>query len=415
MSIVKDPSLAEQGRLNMEWAENQMPGLMKIKERFEKEKPLEGQRIGMALHITKETGILCRTLKAGGASVAICSCNPLSTQDDVAAALAEEGIETFGKKGETNEEYYDYVNKVLDTKPTITIDDGMDLVTVVHTKRPDLLENIIGGAEETTTGIIRLKAMHAEGALKMPIININDQDTKHLLDNFYGTGQSTLDGVIRATNVLISGKTFVVAGYGDCGKGLASRARGLGANVIVTEVSPFRALQAYFDGFRVMPMGEAAKIGDIFVTVTGDKHVITVDHMKSMKDGAIIANSGHFHNEFDLEGLRKAATETRRIRPSMDQFTLDGKDIYALGEGRLINLAAAEGHPSAVMNFSFCNQSLAMEYIAKNFKGKAPGVYSLPKELDDKVAKLYLDAIGVEFDTLTEEQKAYLTEWREGT
>jgi len=415
MSIVKDPKLAEQGKNNLELAESQMPGLMKIRERFAKEKPLKGQRIGMALHITKETGVLVRTLIAGGASVAIASCNPLSTQDDVAAALAAEGVAVFGKKGENNEEYYQYINAVLDTKPTITIDDGMDLVIIMHTKRQDLLKNIIGGAEETTTGIIRLRAMHEQGKLKMPIININDQDTKHLLDNYYGTGQSTVDGVIRATNVLLSGKNFVVCGYGDCGKGLASRARGMGANVIVTEVTPFRALQAHFDGFRVMPIAEASKIGDVFVTVTGDKHVITVDNMRTMKDGAIVANSGHFHNEFDLDGLKKAATAAKRVRPFMDQYTLGNKKIYALGEGRLINLAAAEGHPSAVMNFSFCNQSLAMEYITKNFRGKAPGIYSLPKELDDEVARIYLDAVGVKFDTLTEEQKKYLASWEEGT
>jgi adenosylhomocysteinase len=415
MSIVKDKSLAEQGRNNLELAETQMPGLMKIKERFAKEKPLKGQRIGMALHITKETGVLARTLIAGGASIAICSCNPLSTQDDVAAALAAEGVEVFGKKGESKEEYYDYISHVLDTKPTITIDDGMDLVTTIHTKRKDLLKTVIGGAEETTTGIIRLKAMHASGDLKMPVININDQDTKHLLDNYYGTGQSTLDGVIRASNVLVAGTTFVVCGYGDCGKGLAMRALGHGANVIVTEVSPFRALQAHFDGFRVMPIAEAAKLGDIFVTITGDKHVITVDHMKTMKDGVILANSGHFNNEFDLDGLKKAASSSKRIRPFMDQYVLDGKRVYALGEGRLINLAAAEGHPSAVMNFSFCNQALAMEFIAKNFKNKPPGVYSLPKELDDEVARVYLNAIGVKFDSLTAEQKKYLSSWQEGT
>ncbi len=415
MSIIKDKSLAEQGRKNLEWAEAQMPGLMKIKERFKRELPLKGIRIGMALHITKETGILIRTLKAGGASVSIASCNPLSTQDDVAAALSEEDVEVFGKKGETREEYYDYIGRVLDTKPMITIDDGMDLVTKIHTERPELLKNIIGGAEETTTGIIRLKAMHKQGDLKMPIININDQDTKHLLDNYYGTGQSALDGVIRATNVLISGKVLVVCGYGDCGKGVAMRGRGFGANIIVTEVSPFRALQAHFDGFRVMPIGEAAKVGDIFITVTGNKHVIDINHMKLMKDGAIIANAGHFHNEFDLEGLKKAASSEKKIRPFMDQFVLGGKRIYALAEGRLVNLAAAEGHPSAVMNFSFCNQALAMEYIVKHLKGKGPGVYSLPKELDDEVAKIYLDSIGLKFDKLTKEQEKYLSGWQEGT
>ncbi|MBN3036987.1 MAG: adenosylhomocysteinase [Candidatus Diapherotrites archaeon] len=414
MNKVKDMTLAEQGRKQIEWAEMQMSGLMKIKERFEKEKPLQDQRIGMALHVTKETGALVRTLRAGGAEVAIASCNPLSTQDDVAAALADEGVQVFAKKGETNEEYYEYINHVLDTKPTITIDDGMDLVTIIHTKRPDLLENIIGGAEETTTGIIRLKAMHADKALKYPIIAVNDCRTKHLVDNYYGTGQSTLDGILRATNVLIAGKTFVVCGYGDCGKGVAMRAKGLGANVIVTEVSAFRALQAHLDGHRVMPIVEAAKIGDVFLTVTGDKHAIDIQHLRAMKDGAIIANSGHFNAEINLEALGKEASSSRDIRQFMKEYVLNGKRLFVLGEGRLVNLAAAEGHPSTVMNFSFCDQSLAAEYIAKHPDMK-PGVYHLPEELDDEVARLQLDAWGVKFDELTPEQEKYLKSWDEGT
>jgi len=414
MSIVKDENLAPQGAKQIEWAEMHMPGLLKIREEFEKEKPLNGLKIGLALHITKETAVLIRTLGAGGAKVAIASCNPLSTQDDVAAALAAEGYEVYGKKGETNEEYYEYLNKVLDFKPDITIDDGMDLVAIIHQERPEMIDSIIGGAEETTTGIIRLKAMDADGALKYPIVAVNDCATKHLVDNFYGTGQSTLDGIIRATNVLIAGKTFVVCGYGDCGKGVAMRARGLGADVIVTEVEPFRALQAHFDGFRVMPMNDASKVGDIFLTVTGDKHVISIEHMRSMKDGAIVANSGHFNTEIDLESLKKEATSNRQIREFMEEFTLNGKRIYVLGEGRLINLAAAEGHPSAVMNFSFCNQAMAAKFLAENRDLKA-GIYQLPAELDQRIAKLYLDSVGVKFDTLTEEQKKYLTSWQEGT
>jgi len=415
MSEVADINLKDQGLKQIEWAEMQMNGLMKMRERFEREKPLAGQRIGMALHVTKETAVLVKTLVAGGAQVAIASCNPLSTQDDAAAALASQGVEVFAKKGETKEEYYAYINKVLDTKPTITIDDGCDLISEIHIKRKDLLENIVGGAEETTTGIIRLRAMEKDDALKCPVIAVNDCQTKHLVDNYYGTGQSTLDGIIRATNVLIAGKTFVVCGYGDCGKGAAMRAKGLGANVIITEVSPFRALQAYFDGFRVMPIAEAAKIGDIFLTLTGNKHVVDIQHMREMKDGVIIANSGHFNTEINLAELEKEASAKRKIRTFMEEYTLNGKKLFVLGEGRLINLSAAEGHPSLVMNFSFCDQCLAVEYIVKHAGKLENKVYQLPKELDDEVAALQLQALGVKYDSMTPEQKKYSESWTEGT
>lgn len=412
---VKDIALAEQGHKNIEWAEQQMGALMKVRERFAKEKPLTGQRIGLALHITKETAALVRTLIAGGADVAITSCNPLSTQDDVAAALADEGVATYGIKGETVEEYYRFINAVLDFDPTITIDDGCDLVTAVHTKRPELIPNIICGCEETTTGIIRLKSMEKDGALKYPIIAVNDCDTKHLMDNYYGTGQSTLDGVLRASNILISGKTVVVVGYGNCGKGVSLRARGLGANVIVTEVNPFRGLQAAMDGFRVMKMNEAAKLGDLFVTVTGDLHVISVDHMKLMKPGAVVANSGHFDNEIDVKGLEKTASEKRNIRYLFDEYIVDGKPLYLCGEGRLVNLACAEGHPSTVMALSFCDQALGVEYGIKNRGTLKAGVHNLPEEIDQHVAELQLEAMGLSIDELTPEQIAYLNSWQEGT
>jgi adenosylhomocysteinase len=411
---VKDISLAEQGRLNIEWAELQMGALMKVRERFGREKPLNSIRIGMALHITKETAALVRTLRAGGAEVAITGCNPLSTQDDVAAALAKEGVNVYGWKGESNEDYYRCLNKVLDFKPQITIDDGCDLVTQIHTSRQDLIPNLICGAEETTTGIIRLRAMHKDGALKYPIIAVNDSNTKHLMDNYLGTGQSTLDGVIRASNILITGKTIVVIGYGNCGKGAALRALGLGANVIVCEVDHFKALQAAMEGKRVMPMDEAAPLGDIFLTLTGDKHVITVEHMKKMKSGAILANSGHFDVEIDVKGLEQAAVKKERIRPLFDRYTLsDGKQIFLCGEGRLVNLACAEGHPSTVMSMSFCNQALACEYGVKN---KLPvGIHVLPEEIDNLIAQMQLEAMNVKIDVLTEEQKKYLASWKEGT
>ena len=411
---VKDISLAEQGKKQIEWAEAQMGGLLKVRERFSKEKPLQGIRVGMALHVTKETAALVRTLRAGGAEVSITGCNPLSTQDDVAAALAEEGVEVYAWRGETNEEYYKNLNKILDFKPQITIDDGCDLVTEIHTKRTELLKDVFAGAEETTTGIIRLHAMVKDNALKYPMIAVNDSNTKHLVDNYYGTGQSSIDGILRATNILIAGKNFVVSGYGPCGKGVAMRAKGMGANVIVVEVDPFRALQAHFDGYRVMPAADAAKIGDIFLTVTGNKSVISIEHMKSMKDGAIVANSGHFDAEIDMRNLEKESKK-RNIRPNMDEYILNGKRIYILGEGRLVNLAAAEGHPSLVMSFSFCDQALAVEYAVKN-RGKLEAkVYTLPKEVDEEVAQIHLDALGIKHDKLTDEQKKYLGSWREGT
>ncbi len=413
---VKDLSLAGQGLLNIEYAESQMGALLRVKERFQKEKPLKGIRIGMALHLTKETAILVKTLIAGGADVSIASCNPLSTQDDVAAALAKSGVKVFGYKGETKEDYYKFINRVIETKPQITIDDGCDLVSEIHNKHPELIKGIIGGAEETTTGIIRLRAMEKDGALKYPVIAVNDSNTKHLMDNFKGTGQSTIDGILRATNVLIAGKNFVVCGYGECGKGVAKRAQGMDANVIVVEVDPFRALQAAMDGFRVMPIKDAAKIGEIFITVTGNKNVIDVEHMKLMKDGAILANSGHFDAEININGLKKAAKNSRKIRQFMDEFTLDnGRKIFVLGDGRLINLAAAEGHPSAIMSMSFCNQAFACEYLLKN-KGKLKaGVHVLPPEKDDEVARLQLEAMGIKIDDLTPEQKKYGESWQEGT
>jgi len=411
---VKDISLAEQGSMNIELAERRMGALLKIRERFAKEKPFAGLTVGMALHITKETAVLVRTLAAGGAKVAIASCNPLSTQDDVAAALAKDGFAVYGYKGESSEDYYRYIDAVISANPNITIDDGCDLVTRLHTKYPEKMKNIIGGCEETTTGVIRLRAMERDGVLRYPMIAVNDNKTKHLLDNYYGTGQSTIDGLLRATNILIAGKNFVVCGYGDCGKGVALRAKGLGANVIVTEVDPFKALQAALDGYRIMPIGEAAKIGDIFVTVTGDKNVITVEHMKQMKDNAVLANSGHFDVEIDVHGLEKIAKK-RRVRPFLDEYTLGKKRVYVCGEGRLVNLAAAEGHPSEVMATSFAGQALACEYLVKN-KGKLPvKVLELPAEIDDKIARLQLEAMGIVIDTLTEEQKKYLHSWQEGT
>lgn len=416
MSKVKDPKLAEQGRKNIEWAEMQMGSLLKVKERFEKEKPLQGLTVGLALHVTKETAVLVKTLVAGGAKVAITGCNPLSTQDDVAAALAEEeGVEVFGWKGETKDEYYWCLNKVIKSRPDITIDDGCDLVYEIHSKHPELIKDMIGGCEETTTGIIRLRAMERDKALKYPIIAVNESRTKHLMDNIKGTGQSSIDGILRTTNIMIAGKTFVVCGYGNCGKGVAKRAKGMDANIIVTEVDPFRALQAVMDGFRVMPLKEAVKIGDIFMTVTGDKHVISLDHMRTMKNGAILCNSGHFNVEIDLDGLKKEAGTHRTIRPLMDEYTLNGKKIFVLGEGRLVNLACAEGHPSDIMAMSFIDQAFACEYLVKN-KGKLkPGIHVLPDEMDQEVARLQLEAMGVKFDALTPEQEKYLASWKEGT
>jgi adenosylhomocysteinase len=412
---VKDLKQAEQGMKNLELAELNMGALMEVRRRFEKEKPLEGVRIGLALHVTKETGNLVRTLISGGADVAITGCNPLSTQDDVAAALAKEGVKVWAYKGESVEDYYRYINNVISVKPHITIDDGCDLVSEIHKNYQELIPEIICGCEETTTGIIRLKAMEKEDALKYPMIAVNDNKTKHLVDNYYGTGQSTIDGIVRATNVLIAGKTFVVIGYGSCGKGVSLRAKSLGANVIVCEVDNFRALQASYDGFRVMAMEQASHLGDIFCTVTGNKHVIRLEHMKNMKAGAIMANSGHFDIEVDLKSLREASDSERRVRPFMDEFILGGKKLFVLGEGRLINLAAAEGHPSEVMSTSFCGQALSCEYGVKN-RGKMPNsVIQLPEEIDDSIAGLQLKVMGIGIDSLTAEQVAYMNSWEEGT
>ena len=410
-----DIKLAKQGEMNIEIAESHMAALLKIKQRFEKEKPLKGIRVGLALHITKETAVLVKTLIAGGADVAITGCNPLSTQDDVAAALAKMGVKVWGYKGENNKDYYRYLTSVINFKPHITIDDGCDLVSEIHNKHTQLIPEIIAGCEETTTGIIRLKAMKKDNALKYPIIGVNDNKTKHLLDNYYGTGQSTVDGIIRATNVLFAGKNIVVIGYGSCGKGFAMRCKGLGANVIVTEVDNFCALQAAYDGFRVMKMQDACKIGDIFCTLTGNKHVIRTEHMKQMKNGAILANSGHFDIEIDIKGLKQIASSERRVRPFLDEYILNGKKIFLCGEGRLVNLAAAEGHPSEVMATSFAGQALAVEYAVKNQGKLAVDVILLPEEIDDNIAKLQLEAMNIDIDKLTEEQKKYLASWQEGT
>lgn len=413
---VKDLKLAEQGKKNIEWAEMQMSALVKVKERFQKEKPLKGIRVGMALHPTKETAVLVRTLIAGGADVAICACNPLSTQDDVAAALAKEGVKIWAYKGETKEDYYRYLNNVIKTKPNYTLDDGCDLISEIHSKHKELIKDIIAGAEETTTGIIRLKAMEKDKALKYPVLAVNDNKTKHLLDNYYGTGQSTIDGILRGTSILIAGKNIVVTGYGDCGKGVSLRAKGMGANVIVTEVNHFRALQAKLDGFRVMPMNEAAKIGDIFITVTGNKNVIRPEHMKLMKNNVILANSGHFDAEIDYKSLKKMAKKAREIRPYVEEFTLaNGKKLIALANCRLVNLSLAEGHPSEVMSTSFCGQALAAEYAVKKKRKLLTKVIMLPEELDNEIAKLQLEALGIKIDTLTKEQKKYMSSWKEGT
>jgi adenosylhomocysteinase len=414
--IVKDLKLAEQGELNIEWAKKQMGALLKVQERFRKEKPLKNYRIGMALHVTKETAVLVETLIVGGADVAIASCNPLSTQDDVAAALAKRGVKTYAYKGETKEDYYKFIRKVVEFKPQITIDDGCDLVSEIHEKNPELIKDIIGGSEETTTGVIRLRAMEKDDALKYPVIAVNDNKTKHLVDNYYGTGQSTIDGILRAASILFAGKNVVVCGYGDCGKGVCERARGMDANIIVTEVDNFRALQAKFDGYRVMPLIEASKEGDVFITVTGNKHVLRDEHFLKMKDGAILVNSGHFDVEIDLIGLKKMSKKVRRIRPFLEEYELkNGNKLYVGGEGRLINLAAAEGHPSTVMSLSFCGQSLAAEYLVKNRGKLKNAVHQLPENIDDEIAKLQLEAFGVKIDSLTVEQKKYLSSWKEGT
>jgi adenosylhomocysteinase len=412
---VKDKSLAPQGHLQIEWAVKHMPVLNIIKTRFEKEKPLKGQTIAACLHVTKETAVLIKVLIAGGANVALCGSNPLSTQDDVAAALADSGVHVFAWRGQNTEDYYKCMDKVLDFKPTITMDDGADVVGMLHSKRQNQIKEIIGGTEETSTGVVRLRAMEADGTLKYPIIAVNDAYTKYLFDNRYGTGQSTIDGILRATSVLLAGKNFVVGGYGWCSRGIAMRAKGLGANVIVTEVQPTRALEAVMDGYRVMPMAEASPIGDIFVTATGDINVICKEHMQKMKDGAIMCNSGHFNVEINIPDLESLTKAKRTMRPNMEEYSLnDGRNLYLLAEGRLVNLAAAEGHPSEVMDMSFANQALCSEYVAKSDKLQTK-VYTVPKEIDEKVAELKLKSMGINIDELTGEQKKYLSTWEMGT
>ncbi len=414
---VKDLKLAEGGRLRIDWAEREMPVLRLIRERFAKERPLAGVRVSACLHVTTETANLMKTLQAGGADVVLTASNPLSTQDDVAASLvSHDEIPVFAIKGEDNVTYYKHLNGALDHKPHMTMDDGADLVSTLHKDRTELLAGMIGGTEETTTGVIRLRAMAADGALLFPVIAVNDAMTKHLFDNRYGTGQSTLDGIIRATNVLLAGKTFVVAGYGWCGRGLASRAKGMGANVIVTEIDPLPALEAVMDGFRVMPMADAAKIGDIFCTVTGDLNVLDRHHFEVMKDGAIVANSGHFNVEINIPALEEMSAKKRLVRPFVEEYTLkDGRQIFMLGEGRLINLAAAEGHPASVMDMSFANQALSAEYMVKNAAKMEKKVYSVPDLIDREIARLKLAAMGVDIDVLTPEQVTYLNSWQEGT
>ncbi len=413
---IADASLAPQGKLRIEWAEQQMPVLRQIRERFAAEQPLKGQRLAACLHVTTETANLMRTLKAGGAEVSLTASNPLSTQDDTAASLVEDfGIPVFAICGEDRDTYYAHLNAALDMKPTITMDDGADLVSTIHSERTDLVEHIIGGTEETTTGVIRLRSMATTGELLYPIIAVNDAQTKHLFDNRFGTGQSTIDGIIRATNILLAGRTVVVCGFGMCGRGVAMRARGMGAKVVICEVDALPALEAAMEGYDVMPIAQAAKIGDVFVTVTGDRSVIRGEHIATMKDGAILSNAGHFDVEISLNELREMATGPRRVRPSLDEFTLgDGRRIYVLGEGRLVNLAAAEGHPASVMDMSFANQALCSEFIATSPR-LALDVHTVPDQIDTHVAELKLAAMGIEIDELTEEQKEYLSSWRLGT
>ncbi len=414
---VKDTRLSEGGRRRIDWAEREMPVLRQIRARFEKERPLEGLRISACLHVTTETANLMQTLHLGGADLVLTASNPLSTQDDVAACLVSHyEIPCFAIKGEDNVTYYKHLRAALDHQPHITMDDGADLVSTLHKERRDQLPNVMGGTEETTTGVIRLRAMAADGALAFPVIAVNDAMTKHLFDNRYGTGQSTIDGIVRATNVLLAGKTFVVAGFGWCGRGLASRARGMGANVVVTEVDPLPALEAVMDGYRVMPMDQAAAIGDIFVTVTGDINVIDSHHFELMKDGAIVANSGHFNVEINIPALEKLSSDRSLVRPFVDQYLLpDGRRINLLGEGRLINLASAEGHPASVMDMSFANQALSLEFIAQNAGTLEKKVYSVPAEIDRQIARLKLEGMKIQIDTLSSEQQAYLNSWEEGT
>jgi len=413
---IKDSSLAEAGRQRIEWASREMPVIKIIRERFAKEKPLKGIRISGCLHITTETANLALTLKEGGADIILCASNPLSTQDDVAAALVEYDIPVNAIRGEDEKTYYKHINTALDNKPQLTVDDGADLVTTLHTKRTELIADVIGGTEETTTGVIRLRSLEGAGKLKYPIIAVNDAQTKYLFDNRYGTGQSTIDGITRATNILWAGKKVVVCGYGWCGHGVALRAKGLGSQVIVTEVEPVRALEAVMDGYQVMPITEAARVGDIFITISGDINAIDKAHLQVMKDGAIIANSGHFNVEINIPALESLAKSKRRIRPLVDEYTLkDGRRLYLLAEGRLVNLAAAEGHPASVMDMSFANQALCLEYMVKNRGSLGIKVHPVPEEIDKQVARLKLQSMGISIDKLTPEQKQYLTSWEQGT
>jgi len=415
-SDIRDISLAAEGKQRIEWAGREMPVLKLISQRFAAKKPLNGIRISACLHITTETANLALTLKVGGADIVLCASNPLSTQDDAAAALVEYGIPTNAIKGEDDTIYYKHINTALAHKPQLTVDDGADLVATIHKEQKHLIKDIIGGTEETTTGVIRLRSLERDGKLKYPIFAVNDAQTKHLFDNRYGTGQSTIDGITRATNILWAGKKVVVVGYGWCGRGVAMRAKGLGSQVIVIEVEPLRALEAVMDGFRVMPILEASRIGDIFITITGDKHVIGKKHFEVMKDGAILANSGHFNVEIDIPSLEKLSKSKRRIRPFVDEYTLkDGRQLFLLGEGRLINLAAAEGHPASVMDMSFANQALCLEHIVKNRRQLDTKVYGVPEVVDKQIAHLKLKSMGVEIDSLTAEQEQYLTSWQEGT
>src|SRR5213596_2619299 len=417
---VKNIGLAAEGRLKIEWAEQSMPVLRQVRERFTKEQPLKGTRLGACLHVTTETAVLMMTLKAGGAQVALCASNPLSTQDDTAAALVKEyDIPVYAHKGEDNQTYYRHLESVLKTRPQLTMDDGADLISQLHGETNlgrDLVKGVIGGTEETTTGVVRLRAMEKEGVLAFPVIAVNDADTKHLFDNRYGTGQSTIDGILRATNILLAGKTVVVCGYGMCGRGVAARAKGMGAHVVVTEVEPLRALEAVMDGFPVMPMAKEAEVGDVFVTVTGNTTVMSSDHFGRLKDGAILANAGHFNVELDLATLGGMAKSQRRVRPFVEEYTLqNGRRLFVLGEGRLINLAAAEGHPAAVMDMSFANQALAAEHMVTHGRSLAKRVYGVPREIDLEIARLKLASMGVEIDALTPAQREYLASWTHGT
>jgi adenosylhomocysteinase len=417
MSDIADPGLADLGRQRIDWAETHMPVLASIRERFAKERPLDGMTVAACLHVTTETASLLRTLKAGGATVHVCASNPLSTQDDVTAALVrDEGIEVYAIKGEDTETYFRHIDAALDAHPQLTMDDGCDLVSRLHQNRPEQVGEVLAGTEETTTGVIRLRAMEADSALKFPIVAVNDADTKHMFDNRYGTGQSTLDGVIRATNVLLAGKVIVVAGYGFCGKGVASRARGMGAQVYVTEINPLRALEAVMDGFRVVTMEDAAAEGDIFITVTGNRDVLRREHFAAMRDGAILANSGHFDIEIDLKALDDMAGTRRAVRPSVEEFALEGgRRVLVVAEGRLVNLGAAEGHPAAVMDMSFANQALAAEWVVQNGSTLEKRVYDVPAEIDAEIARLKLESMGVAIDRLTPEQEEYLSSWTVGT